>query len=102
MSNINRRRFERVEVNKTVVLKNGTKGRVRDLSAGGVSIVLDGPPKGRPGDEIEVDIEHFGRFSGDVIRIMDEGLAMDFDLDEEGESRMIAELSGYRSGSDHD
>jgi len=49
MSNINRRRFERVEVNKTVVLKNGTKGRVRDLSAGGVSIVLDGPPKGRPG-----------------------------------------------------
>ncbi len=48
---------------------------------------------------MELDLEEFGTLSGNVVRTLEDGFAMSFDLDEDDEDRLISEITGYQTGS---
>ena len=43
--------------------------------------------------QVELDIEDMSPLSGTVVRSYDDGFAVEFDLDEEEEDRLLSELT---------
>jgi len=89
-----RRHNQRFDIERTLrAVANGELrlGRVKEVSAASAAIYLDQPLE--EGTEITLDIEDLGSFSGRVTGPPRDGLvAVKFDLDEEEEDHLIAEI----------
>lgn len=97
-----RRRHERIQLKRNVVVRNGDmkhEGALVDISSSGAAVSLEEEDYHVEKDQdLELDMENFGILTGNVVRTLDEGFAMTFDLDENSEDRLITELTGFRSG----
>lgn len=102
MTNQERRRKTRYRVDKPVTIRDGADehhGRLADISSGGAAVnAIDDDTVFDADQELELEMDDFGPLSGNVVRTLDDGFAMAFDLDEEGEEQLISELTGIRSG----
>lgn len=78
----------------------GLDGTVRDISATGAGVDIDG----RLDEDLEVhlDIEDFGHFPGTVARAMDDFIGVEFDLGEDEEMELIANIRRVSGGADDD
>ena len=90
---IEKRRHPRVRVEKPVRAK--AKGRehsgsVTDISVGGVAIRVQAEIDEET--EVELDIENLSDLSGHVRRLLDDGFAVEFELDEDDEDRLVTEI----------
>lgn len=98
-----RRRHERVKIKRPVVVRDGEElldGELLDISRSGAAVSLEEEDYSLTEDQdVEIDMADFGVLAGNIVRTLDEGFAMTFDLDKSGEDRLITELTGYRSGS---
>lgn len=103
MANLERRRQERVKMNRTVTVRDGDEirgGQLVDISSSGAAVSLeDEDYQVEEEQDLEIDMAEFGVLAGSVVRTLDEGFAMTFDLDESSEDRLITELTGFRSGA---
>jgi len=87
------RRHPRVTITKRVSARDNVQaidGTLKDISASGAAINVaadfeDDFP-------VELEIEDMGQFSGRVARSFEDGLAVNFDLDEDDERRLISDL----------
>ena len=89
-----KRRHRRVAVSKSVQAKTESRqydGSVRDISAGGAALNVEAEVEHE--SEVELDIEDLGPLLGTVARLYDDGFAVEFDLDEEEEERLLTELT---------
>ncbi len=76
------------------------RGRVVDISSSGGAVSIEDSDRQIDDDQdMELDLEEFGTLSGNVVRTLEDGFAMSFDLDEDGEDRLISEITGYQTGS---
>ncbi len=91
---VDKRRHRRVSVSKSVQAKTESRqyqGKVTDISANGAALSIDAEvdEEGR----VELDIEDLSPLSGTVARSYDDGFAVEFDLDEDEEDRLLSELT---------
>jgi hypothetical protein len=102
MAGSERRRHTRVKMKRPVVVRGGDDildGELVDISQSGAAVSVDGEEFEIEEDQdVEIDMADFGVLAGNIVRTLDEGFAMTFDLDENSEDRLISELTGYRSG----
>lgn len=88
-----RRRHPRVSLSKPARAKSGDEERdalVRDISAGGAALEVE--VDWENGDYAEINIDDLSPLGGYVTRTFDDGVAVEFDLDEEEEDRLLAEV----------
>ena len=93
-SDRDRRRHPRIAVSRPVRAKSGARehrGATKDISGNGAALEIDAELE----DEnlVELDIEDMSRVSGRVARWFDDGFAIEFDIDEDEEARLIAEIA---------
>ena len=90
-----KRRHQRYRVNKGARTKSADSshdGSLMDISASGAAI--EPSSELESGTAVEVDIEDFGTFAAHVTRTPDDDLfAVEFDMDEDEEDRLISELT---------
>ena len=89
-----KRRHRRVSVAKSVQARTDSRqiqGSVKDISASGVALSVDAEVENE--SQVELDIEDLSPLSGTVARSYDDGFAVEFDLDEEEEDRLLSELT---------
>ena len=93
-SDKDRRQHPRYEVSKKARTRSNGEthdGRIKDISAGGAAIRTEA--KWEKDRVVEVDIEDMEPLEGTVARSLDDGIAVEFDLDEDDEERLLAEMS---------
>ena len=93
----NKRRHRRISVSKSVQAKTESrqyKGSVKDISAGGAALSVEAEVDEE--SQVELDIEDLSPLLGTVARTYDDGFAVEFDLDEEDEDRLLTELTELR------
>ncbi len=99
-----RRTHQRFDIERTLrAVANGELrlGRITEVSASSAAIHLDKPLE--EGTEITLDIEDLGSFSGCVVGPPRDGLVpIKFDIDEEAEDRLIAEIMKIYNGMNWD
>ncbi|MDD9905866.1 MAG: PilZ domain-containing protein [Rhodospirillaceae bacterium] len=102
MANQERRRQTRYKIDKPVTIRDGADqhtGRLSDISSGGAAVsAIDDDTVFDEDQALELELDDVGRLPGNVVRTLDDGFAMAFDLDEEGEEQLITEITGIRSG----
>ena len=89
-----KRRHRRVSVSKFVQARTESRqyqGSVKDISAGGAALSVDAVVEDE--SQVELDIEDLSPLSGIVARSYDDGFAVEFDLDEDEEDRLLTELT---------
>ena len=94
MTGDEKRRHPRYTTDKAVrTVSKGRvrKGRLKDISASGAAIQSDEPFEDT--DPVEIEIEDMADKSGKVARQIDDGFAVEFDVDEEGKDDLLDELS---------
>ena len=106
MTDQERRKQKRYKVDKAVTIHDGSEhhnGRLTDISSGGAAVSAEEIDGFFDEDQsLELELDDFGTLPGSVVRTLDDGFAMAFDLDEEGEEQLISEITGVRSGSGFD
>ena len=89
------RRHPRYRVRKEARTRSANQnheGELKDISASGAAIAPSTDLES--GTPVEVEIEDFGTFAARVTRTPDDDLfAVEFDIDEEEEDRLISELT---------
>lgn len=88
-----RRRHPRLTISKQVRAVAGEElreGVTLDISASGAAFELEADFD--EDDHVELDIEDLSPLTGTVARSYDEGFAVEFDLDEGDEDRLVAEI----------
>ena len=92
----NKRRHARRAVSRPARAVAGTLEiavTVTDLSAGGAALHLDSPAENLDEDAlIDLYIEDLDPLSGHLARTFEDGIAVEFDLDEAEEDRLLAEI----------
>ncbi|MFP6712438.1 MAG: PilZ domain-containing protein [Rhodospirillales bacterium] len=81
------------------IRKNGQEylGKTIDISAGGLSIKfgsldrVDNFPFER-GDQVTLDVEELSAVSGSIIRVRNDSVIVRFDLNQQLEDRLLAEI----------
>ena len=48
--------------------------------------------------DMELELEASVTLAGNVLRALEDGFAMNFDFDEEGDDRLISEITGFQTG----
>ena len=94
MAGDEKRRHPRYSVDKAVrAVSRGRvrKGRVTDISASGAAIQSDEPFDST--DPVDLEIEDMKDVSGKVARTLDDGFAVEFELDEDSQDDLLNELS---------
>jgi|GEM_PF-1908227 len=95
------RRYRRFDVARKARLRKAKEaeseatkqGLVKDLSVSGVSVYgLEQPPGFDEGDPVDVEVLGMKPRHGQVVRVIDDCIAIDFGLDDEEEHDAIAEL----------
>jgi len=103
MANQERRKHKRIKIDKTVTIRDGVaehSGRVVDISSSGAAVSMENSEDHFEDDQdLELELEEIGTLTGNVVRTLDDGFAMSFDLDEEGEDRLISEITGFQNGT---
>ena len=90
----------RVELKNLVLARVGDEfegGVLADISSGGTSTVFVYPPGGgghgfHVGDSVELDIDAIGVIKGEIVRLTDKGIAVQFDMDADREDDVIAKI----------
>ena len=99
--NANKRRHARRTVSRPVRAVAGAQeltGTVTDLSAGGAALHLDAPAEKLDEDAyIDLYIEDMDSLPGHLARTFEDGIAVEFDLDEAEEDRLLAEVMEMRN-----
>ncbi len=73
-------------------------GSVKDLSAGGAALRLDSPAENLDEDAlIDLYVEDMEPLPGHLARTLEDGIAVEFDLDEAEEDRLLAEVMEMHS-----
>ena len=67
---------------------------MKDISAGGAALSVEAEVDEE--SQVELDIEDLSPLLGTVARTYDDGFAVEFDLDEEDEDRLLTELTELR------
>ena len=72
-------------------------GVLVDISSGGTSVEFIYPPGGdehgfHVEDSVELDIDAIGVIKGEIVRLTDKGIAVQFDMDADREDEMIAKI----------
>ena len=92
----NKRRHARRAVSRPARAVAGDRaltGTVTDLSAGGAALHLDSPAENLDEDaSIDLYIEDMDPLPGRLARTFEDGIAVEFDLDEAEEERLLAEV----------
>ena len=92
----NKRRHARRTISRPVRAVAGAReltGAVTDLSAGGAALHLDSPAGNLDEDAlIDLYIEDMDPLPGHLARTFEDGIAVEFDLDEAEEDRLLAEV----------
>jgi hypothetical protein len=92
----NKRRHARRAVSRPARAVAGAReltGAVTDLSAGGAALHLDSPAENLGEDAlIDLYIEDMDPLPGHLARTFEDGIAIEFDLDEAEEDRLLAEV----------
>ena len=89
-----KRRHPRVPTDKTVRARsNGRehKGRLKDISAGGAAINSD--ESLNADDPVDIEIEDMKELTAKVTRSLDDGYAVEFDLDDGDAEYLLDEMS---------
>ena len=92
-----RRQHSRFKVAKTVrASSNGEEhhGSIKDISISGVAISTEA--RWEKDRVVEVDIDDMEPLEGTVARSLEDGIAIEFDLDEDDEDRLLAEMGEIR------
>ena len=93
---VNKRRHARRAVSRPARAVAGAReltGAVTDLSAGGAALHLDFPAENFDEDAlIDLYIEDMDPLPGHLARTFEDGIAVEFDLDEAEEDRLLAEV----------
>lgn len=94
---LDQRRHPRIAISKSVLATAKdmkATGTVVDISASGVAIELGGDLDAYLEDdaEIELNIDDMSPLAGYVARSFEEGLAVEFDLNQEEEDQLLAEV----------
>ncbi len=101
-----RRKRTRYKVDKPVTIRDGDEkhnGRLTDISSGGAAVNAEEIDALFDDEQsLELELDDFGTLPGNVVRTLDDGFAMEFDLDEDGEERLISEITGIYSGSGYE
>ena len=104
MAKQERRRQTRYKIDKPVTIRDREgqrNGRLADISSSGAAVsAIDDDTVFDEDQELELEMDDFSRLAGNVVRTLDDGFAMAFDLDEEGEDQLISEITGIRTGMD--
>lgn len=90
----NRREHKRVFISKPATIADGDQevaGRILNISAGGAGIRLDVQLLDHT--KITVDIENIGAIPAKVVRQMQDGVGVKFELSEEKEQRFIQQIT---------
>lgn len=90
----NRREHRRILVSKPTKIAEGNQefnGSILNISAGGAGIRLD--VQLRDSTQITVDIENVGAIPAKVVRQMQDGVGVKFQLSKEKEQRFIEQIS---------
>ena len=90
----------RVDLKNLVLARVGDEfegGVMADISSGGTSVEFVYPPGGgehgfHVGNSVELDIDGIGVIKGKIVRLVDKGIAVEFDMDSESEDDMIAKI----------
>ncbi len=92
----NKRRHARRTISRPARAVAGAReltGAVTDLSAGGAALHLDFPAENFDEDAlIDLYIEDMDPLPGHLARTFEDGIAVEFDLDEAEEDRLLAEV----------
>ncbi len=94
---LDQRRHPRVAISKSLRARAANyegAGSLIDISAGGAAVDLADDVDFDPSDDIEVElnIEDITPVSGRIARSFEEGFAVTFDLDQEEEDLLLAEV----------
>ena len=90
----------RVELKNLVLARVGEEfegGVIGDISSGGTSVEFVYPPGGGEhgfdaGDSVELDIDGIGVIKGKIVRLIDKGIAVEFDMNSDREDELIAKI----------
>ncbi len=101
-----RRKHKRYKVDTPVRIRDGAdehNGKLTDISSRGAAVNGEDIESLFDDDQsLELELDDFGTLPGNVVRTLDDGFAMEFDLDEDGEERLISEITGIYSGNDYE
>ncbi|MBL4908359.1 MAG: PilZ domain-containing protein [Sneathiella sp.] len=90
----NRREHRRILVSKPATVTKGSleySGKILNISAGGAGIRLD--VQLLDNTQITVNIDNVGTIPAKVVRQMQDGVGVKFDLSEEKEQRFIQQIT---------
>ena len=93
------RRHPRIAFKRNVQTRSKNarqNGSLKDISASGAAISVDLDVE--KNDMVEIDIEDMSPLSGRVARSFDDGIAVEFDLEEDEEERLLAEMTALHGG----
>jgi len=91
----NRRTHQRYAVDKSVDVQIGDQSkpaRLKDISGGGAAVSSDIDYDLEAGQHIDLDVEDMGYYGAEVIRELEEGYAVRFDMDDDERGELIAEI----------
>ena len=66
------------------------EGNIVDISAGGAAIEIKSNFEAK--EEVELEIEDLGKFGGSVVRAFADGIAVEFDMEDEDEDQLLSKL----------
>jgi hypothetical protein len=92
-----KRRHPRIPADKQVrAVSRGRvrRGRLKDISASGAAIHTDEPFD--KSEQVDLEIEDMKDKTGKVARQFDDGYAVEFDVDEEGEEDLLDDLAALQ------
>ena len=92
-----RRRHPRYPVSRKAKARSNGEvhhGRLKDISATGAAIHAG--VRWEKDRVVELDIENMEPLEGTVARSLEDGIAIEFDLDQEDEDRLLAEMAEIR------
>ncbi len=99
--NADKRRHARHAISKPARAVAGSRelaGSVTNMSAGGAALQLDSPAEDVDEDAlIDLYIDDMEPLPGHLARTFEDGIAVEFDLDEAEEDRLLAEVMEMRN-----
>ena len=95
-----RRGHTRYTMDRGIEIRDGDRrreGRLQDISGGGASIQADDMESHvddplEPGRYVDIDVEDMGYYGAEVIRDLEDGYAVRFDMDDAERAELVSEI----------
>lgn len=100
-SGADRRAFTRYSMNRGVEIRDGGRrreGRLQDISGSGAAIQTNGDDGDyleddfAEGNQVDIDVEDLGFYGAEVIRDLEDGYAVRFDMDDAERDELVTEI----------